>query len=177
MRRDGLILPWCQKGRLQLEFRSIWESGRQARNRWTGSFKSSLPHLLPHAIDFMCRQRLDVLGAAGTGPWTGRVCTKVGQLKLGNGTGHNVRVSVSSSPWKDSWFFQEIPSRIFGLIFAPNAKNLPQLVFWHRASDRERERERESFYLREREREHLFKRETEHLCLRQLIHGIGGGPR
>ena len=30
---------------------------------------------------------------------------------------------------------------------------------------------------REREREHLFKRETEHLCLRQLIHGIGGGPR
>ena len=28
---------------------------------------------------------------------------------------------------------------------------------------------------REREREHLFKGETEHLCLRQLIHGIGGG--
>ena len=30
---------------------------------------------------------------------------------------------------------------------------------------------------RERERELLFKRETEHLWLRQLMHGIGGGPR
>ena len=34
-------------------------------------------------------------------------------------------------------------------------------------------RERE----RERERELLFERVPEHLCLRQLIHGIGGGPR
>ena len=30
---------------------------------------------------------------------------------------------------------------------------------------------------RERERELLLKRETEHLWLRQLMHGIGGGPR
>ena len=30
---------------------------------------------------------------------------------------------------------------------------------------------------RERERELLFERETEHLWLRQLMHGIGGGPR
>jgi hypothetical protein len=29
----------------------------------------------------------------------------------------------------------------------------------------------------ERERELLLKRETEHLWLRQLMHGIGGGPR
>ena len=36
-----------------------------------------------------------------------------------------------------------------------------------------KERERE----RERERELLLKRETEHLWLRQLMHGIGGGPR
>ena len=30
---------------------------------------------------------------------------------------------------------------------------------------------------REREREFLFERETEHLWLRQLMHGIGEGPR
>ena len=36
-----------------------------------------------------------------------------------------------------------------------------------------KERERE----RERERELLLKRETEHRWLRQLMHGIGGGPR
>ena len=30
---------------------------------------------------------------------------------------------------------------------------------------------------RERERELLFERETEHLWLRQLMHGIGEGPR
>ena len=36
-----------------------------------------------------------------------------------------------------------------------------------------------SFWMRERERERelLLKRETEHLWLRQLMHGIGGGPR
>ena len=45
----------------------------------------------------------------------------------------------------------------------------PWLVWKLEAVQRGRERERE--------REFLFERETEHLWLRQLMHGIGEGPR
>ena len=46
-----------------------------------------------------------------------------------------------------------------------------------RKKKKKKKKKRRDWQEREREREHLFKGETEHLGLRQLIHGIGGGPR
>ena len=51
----------------------------------------------------------------------------------------------------------------------PQKKKKEQEMYESAGSGHERERERE--------RELLLKRETEHLWLRQLMHGIGGGPR
>ena len=83
-----------------------------------------------------------------------------------------LRMRVRSCGRHPVWLSKSAPSTVKGCLETVQKKR-PRLKRKNEAGESLLLRTRH----REREREFLFERETEHLWLRQLMHGIGEGPR